>query len=234
MTRRFTIRWLIALAGLSIFSVLFPYLLPPLVRATGCAHVGGACGAVALVLAIYLRLPVIIGVGIYLVILTSKQSRIVGAQPWASLFILLTYIAAFPFLFAFGNFGAANFALGIVYINGPLAVLTMLLATLIGLSCLPEESKTRHSGARLATLTTGGIALLLTSNLWLTSLTLIPVVGSILRLITGPIHMMAGSILRLGGAYGLLIVMALFIASLAWWVITARRTSYLNVSISPS
>ena len=233
MTRKFTIHWLIALAALSIFSVLFPYFLPPLVRATGCAKVGGACSAVALVFAIYIRLSIIIGVGVCLAILTWKQSRIVGAQPWGFLFVVLTYIAAFPFLFAFGNFWAANFALGIGYVNGPLPVLTMLLATLIGLSCLPEGGKAQHSRARLATLTTGGIALLLTSNQWLTSLTLVPVVGSILRPVTNPIRMIAGSIFRLLGAYGLLIVMAIFIASLVWWVIAARRASFLNESISP-
>ena len=224
-TRRFTFRWLVAVVMLLLFTLAFPFLLPPLVRATGCGNVGGACGAVALVLGIYLRLPVVIGVGVYLAVLTWKRSRLVGSHPWAFVFVLLMYVAAFPFLFAFGNFWGASFALGVTRIGGPLPILAMLLTTLIALSCLPDSLMAWRGSPRLSTLITGGLALLLTSDQWLRGLTLVPFVGGLLRPVLFPVRMAVVLLLRSAGGGALLIVTLALVASLAWWVIAARRIS---------
>ena len=205
---KYTFRWCLAVGALHLFIFTFPYMLPPLVRATGCQGIGGACGAVALVFGIYLRLPVVIGVGIYLAFLVWKRSRQVGFHPWAFIFLVIIYLAALPFLFSFGNFWAASFALGIGYAGGPLPVLAMLLTILCALSCLPDGSGAWPNAAHQSSLVTGGLALF---------------VGSLLRPVLFPIKMTSAMILRSVGNIGLLAVALAFIVSIAWWVISARR-----------
>jgi hypothetical protein len=220
---KYTFRWCLAVGALHLFIFTFPYMLPPLVRATGCQGIGGACGAVALVFGIYLRLPVVIGVGIYLAFLVWKRSRQVGFHPWAFIFLVIIYLAALPFLFSFGNFWAASFALGIGYAGGPLPVLAMLLTILCALSCLPDGSGAWPNAAHQSSLVTGGLALFVTTDQWLQGLLIVPLVGSLLRPVLFPIKMTSAMILRSVGNIGLLAVALAFIVSIAWWVISARR-----------
>lgn len=220
--RKFTLRWSLIIVLLILFIIAFPYILPPLVRASGCEGIGGACGAAAMVFGIYLRMPVVIGVGVYLAILTWKRSRIVGAYPWAFMFVLLMYLASLPFLFAFTNFWATSFALGIVAIGGPLQALAMLLVTLGALSCLPESEGAGPGTPRICTLAFGGLALLFTSHHWLQGLALLPFIGRVLRSVLYQIDFAAMSLLQTVGSTGLLLVTLAYIASLAWWVIPSR------------
>lgn len=221
-TRRFTFRWLTTAALLVLFILAFPFILPPLVRATGCAGVGGACGAMALLLGIYLRLPVVLGVGVFIAVLTWKRSRSVGAHPWVFIFVLLMYLAALPFLLSFGNFWGASFALGLIRIGGPLPIV-MLLATLISLSYLPDSTKAWRGSLRLSTLVTGGFAILLTADQWIRGMILIPFIGTFFRSVLFPVGAVAALLFRSGGIAGLVIITFAFVASLAWWVIAARR-----------
>lgn len=228
---KFTVRWLAAVIMLLLFVLAFPFVLPPLVRATGCEKVGGACGAIAVALGIYLRLPVAIGVGAYLAFLTWKRSKLVGAHPWVFVFVVLMYFAALPFLFAFGNFWGASFALGVISVAGPFAVLAMLLATLIALSCLPDGAKAWHGAPRLATLLAGAIALLFTFDQWLTGLTLVPIIGGLLRSVLLPILRIMGPLLHSVGVSGSFVVTLAMIVSLAFWVIAARKLGVRVVNL---
>ncbi|MFA6117652.1 MAG: hypothetical protein WC729_26920 [Sphingomonas sp.] len=204
-----------------LFIAAFPFLLRLLVVGSGCAGVGGACGALAVVLGIYLRYPVVIGVGLYLAILTWRRLRTVGVHPSAFLFVLLIFTAASPFLFALGNFWGASFALGIVSLHSPLPTLVLLLASLIALSRLPEDDAGHYRGpARGTALAIGGLVLLLTSPQWLMGFMMIPFVG---RLFLPAAFLISGRILGGWGPYAVLISAAAFVVALELWIIEARR-----------
>ncbi|WP_152522637.1 hypothetical protein [Sphingobium ummariense] len=150
------------------------------------------------------------------------------------IFVVLMYFAALPFLFAFGNFWGASFALGVIIIAGPLAVLTMLLATLIALSCLPDGIRAWHGTPRLATLIAGGIALLFTFDQWLRGLTLVPFIGRLLRSVFLPVRRAAVVLIHSVGVSGLLVVTLALVFSLTFWVIAARNISVSAENLPPN
>jgi hypothetical protein len=220
--RSFTKRWLAGLLGLTLLALAFPFLLPPLVYATNCKGVGGACGAIAVVFGIYLRLPIVIGIGIYLAVVGWKRSRTLGLLPWGFVFILLNYIAASPLLFGFGNFWGARFALGVPG-GDSLPAFGFLLAGLIGLSFLSygEASRTEKR-ARTATLAAGGVALLIMLPTTLGGLTLLPwIAGVSLRSLR---YALLRPLLHLVGPHFSFLVLAAFVVSLTWWVRSADHS----------
>ena len=221
--RSFMKQWLAALLGVTLFGMAFPFLLPTLIYATDCRNVGGACGAVALVFGIVLRLPVVIGVGIYLAVLTWKRSRVLSLLPWGFAFVLLTYIAASPIVFGFGNFWASRFALGVSGEYG-LPAFGFLIAALSGLSLLPDAERDQPDRrARIATFSIGGVSLLFLLPAILDGLRLLPWPGNIalLRLRFA----VQRPLLHLTGPHFPLIVLMAFAGSLAWWVSIAARRS---------
>ncbi len=57
--RRFTRSWITTVLVTAALILAFPFLLYLAVNATDCRGVGGACGAMAAVFGIYLRLPIV-------------------------------------------------------------------------------------------------------------------------------------------------------------------------------
>jgi hypothetical protein len=217
----FTKRWVITFAALALLIAMFPIILPWLVRSTGCARVGGACGAVAMVLGIYIRLPIVLGVGIYLTWLAARRASAVGLQFWAPLFVFLMFVGSSPLLFALGNFWASAFALGII-VAPSLAILGFLLAALVGLSLLPDDTAQLPGRERTATLITGGLSLFLTGPQWLQPFAMLVGFRPIYSVI-GVIYAPLAPLHRLTGGHLTLILLAAFVTAFALWIASARR-----------
>lgn len=214
--RSFTKRWMIALLGLVLFGLAFPFILGPLVYATGCGRIGGACGAMALVFGVFLRLPIVIGIGIYLAILAWKRSSAVGLFPWGFAFVLLTYLAASTLLFGFGNFWAARFALG-ARGNSVLPFL-FLLAGLIGLSILRGDCvRGSKKSAKYSTFIIGGLALIALLPNVMDGLTIVPFIGGLFFHLKFLIYTLFGPILRLFRSNLALALLGMFVISLILW-----------------
>lgn len=214
----FTKRWLIVLSTLVLVGFAFPFIVGPLARLTGCQRTGGACGAVALVLGMLLRLPLVIGAGIYIASLAWKRSTTLGLKLWGFIFVVISYLAASALLFGFGNFWATNFSLGI-RMSGTLPALGFLIAGLVGLSLLPDTvNNAVKSAARLSTLAIGGISVFLLLPGALDGLTLIPVLNRIVFPISSTVMRLTPALMYHVGLPLRLLALLAFVISLTWWI----------------
>lgn len=117
----------IAFVSLAGFYAAYPWILRGLVELSNCRGIGGACGAVAVVISVYVRPPVIIVFAAFLLwILVRRMRRLNISLGWtfaAGIWLL----GSFPFLMAFGNFWAANFSLGLLYLSLPITLMILLV-----------------------------------------------------------------------------------------------------------
>ncbi|WP_394664167.1 hypothetical protein [uncultured Sphingomonas sp.] len=224
----FAKRWIICIAGLVLVGFAFPFILGPLVLLTGCRGIGGACGAAALVFGIFLRLPLVIGVGIYLALIVWKRSKAIRLVPQSMSFFIISYLAASPLLFGFGNFWAARFALGSGLGSGRNAALFAfgyLLAALVGPSIISNNDEDNNH-ARLATFVLGGAAsILLLPDAASGLQTLLPFAWRIIMPIEFGIRGMINPFFHLTGRYFLAILLIMFCISIAFWKRSELRSS---------
>lgn len=228
--RAFTKRWVIALLITAITAIAFPLLLAAIVAASDCDTVGGSCGALALMLGIFLRLPVVIGVGVYLSIQAWKRSEAIGLKPWGFVMVAISYLAASPLIYGLGNFWAARLALGLDE-DGTLPSIGFLIASLIGLSCLSTSSSERSKSApRIATFATGGFSLILLLPTAIEGLSTIPFISGLRYPLFSVANQFASPLLKIFGPYAYLLALIMFIASLTWWVQTQKEDRQSVVS----
>jgi hypothetical protein len=214
----FTKRWLLALSTLMLVGIAFPFVIGPLARLTGCQRTGGACGAVALVLGMLLRLPLVIGAGIYIANLAWKRSTTLGLKAWGFIFVVISYLAASALLFGFGNFWATNFSLG-VKIAGTLPALGFLLVGLGGLSLLSNvNGSTAKSKARSSTFAIGGVSMGLLLPAAVDGLIIIPVLNRIVFPISLTVMRLTPIFMYQVGLPLRFLMLLAFVISLAWWI----------------
>lgn len=137
--------WCIVTMGLFVLSVLlFPLLL--LWFGKGCAGVNGACGAIALVVAFYVKPPIAIAFLFALVAPAIRRARDAGVSPWLGLFVPLLFLADYQFFL----FGAAPwslaFTMGVLGFPLPFhaALGVVSMAALALLPTRPENLPSRH------------------------------------------------------------------------------------------
>ena len=124
---KFVFRVVIAFGSLAGFYFAYPWILSVLIELSSCRGIGGACGAFATVISVYVRPPVIIAFAAFLLWVLVKRMRWLDiSRGWAVL-VGLWLLGSFPFLVAFGNFWAANFSLGLVYLSLPVTLLFLLV-----------------------------------------------------------------------------------------------------------
>lgn len=145
--RRAAAIWIGTLTG---FVLLFPFLLFALVKASSCAGVGGACGALAAVIGVTLKPLGVIVLGALLV--TALWRRVRGLamnHAWGGVTVLWM-LGSMAVLVGFGNFWGANFALGLAYM--PPVVLLAMTMSLSFFLCFAEASAvhTARTGALAA------------------------------------------------------------------------------------
>ncbi|MBW6528407.1 hypothetical protein KZ813_16310 [Sphingomonas sp. RHCKR7] len=221
----FTRRWLIALGLLVVAALAFPLLLRPLLGATACAGTGGACGAVALLAGIVFRLPLVIGVGVYIARLAYLRSRTIGLYPAAFLFVLSVYLAAAPALFGVGNVSSAAFTLGVDPRYGVTAF-GLLVAALLGLGALSPKTATRPLAARSTTFAIGALSMILLLPASLRGAALIPLSGPWLKRVSYQLEALFSPMLRAADGKLALAVPLCFTCTLLWWLIATRRSTH--------
>jgi hypothetical protein len=112
-SRRF--RWwalgcLVALLGLT---AVFPLVLPGFYLLSECAEVDGACDVVATVAGIRVKPLLLLPAGIGVAWIVWRRLRVLGlSQGWV-VAVLVWFLGSVSALNAIGNFGAANFAMGL-------------------------------------------------------------------------------------------------------------------------
>lgn len=226
--RTFTRRWIIALTVLAAGVLLLPFFIFALVYISGCQRTGGACGALILLLSIFLRLPLVFGVAVYVSVQAWKRSVAIGLVPWGFLFVVVTFLAASPLMFGFGNFWAANFATGNRIYGTPLT-LGFLLTGLCGLSLL---SPTRHSSVgkvRATTLTIGAIAMVLLMPAAIEGLTLLPVINWVAFPVSRAVRTVLPAFIHKSELASRLLLLVAFAGSLTMWIIRSRATEALSI-----
>lgn len=221
----FTKRWIIALSCLVALGFAFPFIIGPITYATGCQSVGGgACGAVALMLGVFLRLPAVFGVGLYLSRLAWERSATAQIRPWGFPFVVMSYLASISVLFGFGNFWAANFTLG-VRTPGGLLALGFLIAALTGLSLLPNPVVVApQAKPRSTTFAVGGLSMLLLLPGALGGLTVVPFLNRLVFPVRLALVELTAPFLRYVDPYLTFPMLLAFVASLAWWIESSKAS----------
>lgn len=129
-------------------TLAFPFIVYGLVVASGANKIGGAGGALAAVIGIYLK-PLIIVVFLLAIIAPCwKRMRSLGIFPMWGLIVPLLVAMDFSFLFAAGNFWGANFSVGILKAQLPLHALTALALMVAMAIALPPMDTDRNGVAR--------------------------------------------------------------------------------------
>lgn len=146
--RTFRRRALYSMAILLVGTIGFPFLLYFLVKMSSCNGVGGACGALAAMLGIFLKGLLLFVSGGLFVLTAIKRMRGMWAWPWFG-FVLAIAWANFPLLFAFGNFWGATFAVGLILMSKIVFVLLLPIVMLSLILSINLESKEKFKGGML-------------------------------------------------------------------------------------
>lgn len=103
--------------GLIVLTLSFPFFLQGVVAATGCSASGGACGAVAAIVGMYVKPPLVfvIVIGIGVAMIRRMLSLELGYGWWIATFCWL--LASSGIFISLGNFWGANFAMGLMGIG---------------------------------------------------------------------------------------------------------------------
>jgi uncharacterized membrane protein YhaH (DUF805 family) len=137
-------------AALFLLTVAFPFILAAIVYMTGASAVGGAAGALALVISVFLKPIIYLGATAYLARPSWRRLRSFNFPGLLALAVPLLMLGDIGFGIAFGSFWAVGFSLGIL---AALPVLLLAALILIALFCfLPDESAVfaEPSGLRTA------------------------------------------------------------------------------------
>jgi uncharacterized membrane protein YhaH (DUF805 family) len=134
-------RFLLAVAlrlGLFITSVVgFPFLLMGIVSASGCAGIGGACGALGLVVSMAFKPLAFVVFAFSLIGISIRRTRDAGMPGLVGLFIPLLFIANYTFFIYAGAPWSLAFSAGVLFQTFPRAALLALFCVAI-LCMLPS------------------------------------------------------------------------------------------------
>lgn len=147
---RYAVWMFIAFGFLACTVLFFPVLLGALVPIlAGGRCGGGACGALAVVLGIFLK-PMLILIGAALAALATFR-RVRGTlSGWWAVFAGMAMWGSAAFLFGAGNFWGANFAVGMLRLIMPWSLLSLVVLTVF--LSLDIEGRPAFSG-RIAAIT---------------------------------------------------------------------------------
>src|SRR5215208_6748778 len=121
--------------GLFIVSiVIFPLLLWGVANASGCRGVGGACGALGLVVAMAYKPLVAVAFIFSFAGISVRRARDAGVAGWVGLFVPLLFAADHAVLTVFGAPWSLGFSLGVLHTAVPR--FTIMALWCIGAMCL--------------------------------------------------------------------------------------------------
>ncbi|MDA4845729.1 hypothetical protein [Hoeflea poritis] len=228
---------LIWVALLIIFLYTFPLILIAIVSVSSCQTTGGACGALAAVIGMIAKPPVIFLIGILILRAVHLRVRWLEISPGWSVAAILWFVGSAPFLIGMRNFWGANFGLGLLYVQPP-GLLAFLLIFIIFLCVVEFPVLSGWDGMRRAAWLVAKIAAVhatvLLSTTIVAGITVIPFLAGIIgsaglaglsqvRLISGQLAHLAS--IGLPGSIVLWADLAIFAAALCVVVIRQNRGS---------
>lgn len=214
--------------GLFIVSiVIFPLLLWGIANASGCRGVGGACGALGLVVAMAYKPLVAVAFIFSFAGISVRRARDAGVAGWVGLFVPLLFAADHAVLTVFGAPWSLGFSLGVLHTAVPR--FTIMALWCIGAMCLLPSRADDGEGFGLAGRVAAGLAVFVSIFAALQALSAAPALAGLLlplqlalSMLLRPAHMLLpAAMLALGG----------LLAWLAWIGRGARRTMPLRPSV---
>src|SRR5215207_1033202 len=214
--------------GLFIVSiVIFPLLLWGIANASGCRGVGGACGALGLVVAMAYKPLVAVAFIFSFAGISVRRARDAGVPGWVGLFVPLLFAANHAVLTVFGAPWSLGFSLGVLHTAVPR--FTIMALWCIGAMCLLPSRADDGEGFGLAGRVAAGLAVFVSIFAALQALSAAPALAALLlplqlalSMLLRPAHMLLpAAMLALGG----------LLAWLAWIGRGARRTMPLRPSV---
>src|SRR5215213_8699678 len=143
--------------GLFIVSiVIFPLLLWGIANASGCRGVGGACGALGLVVAMAYKPLVAVAFIFSFAGISVGRARDAGEAGWVGLFVPLLFAADHAVLTVFGAPWSLGFSLGVLHTAVPR--FTIMALWCIGAMCLLPSRADDGEGFGLAGRVAAGLA----------------------------------------------------------------------------
>lgn len=123
-------------ATLVAITVGFPFFVYGMIELSGARSVGGASGALALVLGLYLKPLIYLAFACSTVRISLGRARTIGISPMIGLSVPILVLADLPFGTTFGSFWAVGFSMGILSTPFPASLIAavILAATLSLLS----------------------------------------------------------------------------------------------------
>jgi uncharacterized membrane protein YhaH (DUF805 family) len=202
--------------GLFVLSVvLFPLLLMGLANASGCRGVGGACGALGLVVAMAYKPLVAVAFVFSFVGISLRRARDAGAASWIGLFVPLLLAADYQLLTVVGAPWSLGFTLGILHVPLPRFAM-MALWCILAMSLLPSRADD-DEGFGPAGRVAAGLAAVIAVFAALQALSAAPALSALLL----PLRLALSMLLRSGQAILPFAMLALS-ALLAWFVWRGR------------
>lgn len=209
--------------GLIVLTLGFPFFLQAVVAATGCAAGGGgACGAVAVIVGMYVKPPLvyIIVIGIGVAMIRRMLSLNLGFGWWvATFFWLLTSSGLFISL---GNFWGANFAMGLIGIGQVLTLFLVAFSVFLSFD-LESSGWANDQFTKLCWIAAGVSALHAALQMSALIVLGIPLIGMYILMIPGAIPLLGtvGKISSLGlGAWWLpWLDFLIFVGSLSFVIV---------------
>ncbi|KRB58703.1 hypothetical protein ASE04_03120 [Rhizobium sp. Root708] len=123
----------------------FPFFVYGVIEITGARGTGGAAGALALVIGLYLKPLIYLLFAFSLLRISMRRSRALDISPLIGISVTLLVLADFAFGISFGSFWAVGFSLGILAIPLPVSLL-MAAITVVTLSLLKDFDEPPASG----------------------------------------------------------------------------------------
>ncbi|MBW8319722.1 MAG: hypothetical protein K0M49_08525 [Arenimonas sp.] len=129
----------------AVITLAFPFLVYGVIGISGARSVGGASGALALVLGVYLKPIIYLWFAYSTLRISLNRAQTIGISPMIGLCIPLLILADLSFGITFGSFWAVGFSLGIMSTLVPTSLLTGVI-TVVTLSLLRgiEETMTER------------------------------------------------------------------------------------------
>lgn len=196
---------LIGLGALLAFLMLFPGILSFLVHAAmqgrSCEGSEGGCGALATVIATFVKPSGIVVIGAFLTWIVSRRLNFLEfGGAWTTV-AALWLLASIPYLVAARNFWGANFSLGLLYVPLPflLAYLVVFVTFLYFVKYAPANAPDlRQQKAWLIVMVSTCYTLLISVPDILTGISTIPYVGSYVNMKLPLVSGQIAVFLRLG------------------------------------
>lgn len=214
----------IRVALLVLLTLCFPFLVGAVIRATGASRVGGASGAVALILGVYLKPLIYLGFTASICRISMRRAASVGMSAIIGVCMTLLVLSDLGFGIAFGANWSVAFSMGILSIRPPASLIAALIA-MITLSLLKDSNSQAEESWASA------------YRLWLWLMVALLVMGT-LGMLTYAMLIFGGrgahgGIIAMMYAQGYLtrfflyphVLLLLFAAASAWLVAASRRST---------